>query len=106
MGYQGGFLTQNLSGLTVGSETLDPTFDEDVTSYTVDIDDATTSITATAETTGATVEMFLNGVSQGSGTTTLTETLTWTENTDIVIVKVTYNASSKQYYITVTHEGD
>lgn len=106
MGHQGGFLTQNLSGLTVGSKTLDPTFDEDVTSYTVDTDDATNTVTATAETTGATVEIFLNGVSQGSGTTTLSKSLTWTANTDIVEIKVTYAHSSKTYTLTVTHDGD
>ena len=85
--------------------TLDPTFDEDVTSYTVDTDDATNTVTATAETTGATVEIFLNGVSQGSGTTTLSKSLTWTENTDLVDIKVTYNGSVKTYHIDVTHEG-
>lgn len=103
MGYQGGFLTQNLSGLTLGSLDLDPTFDEDVTSYMAETDDATTSLTATAETTGATVEIFLNGESQGSGTNTLTKSLTWTDETDIVEVKVTYNSSVKTYTITVTH---
>ena len=105
MGYQGGFLTQNLSALTLGSETLTPTFDEDVTSYSANITDASTSISATAETTGATVEIFLNGTSQGSGTTTLTKSLTWTANTDIIEVKVTYNSSVKTYTIAVTHSA-
>ena len=105
MGYQGGFLTQNLSALTLGSETLTPTFDEDVTSYSANVTDASTSLSVTAETTGATVEIFLNGTSQGSGTTTLTKSLTWTANTDIVEVKVTYNSSVKTYTIAVTHSA-
>lgn len=105
MGYQGGFLTQNLSGLTVGSYDLDPKFDKDVTAYTVDTNDATNTVSATAEATGATVEIFLNGVSQGSGTGTLSKSLTWTASTDTVQVKVTLNSSVKTYTITVTHDG-
>ena len=87
MGYKGGFLTQNLDSLALGSETLTPTFDEDVTEYTANITDASTSVTATAETTGATVEIFLNGTSKGSGTTTVTRSITWTSNTDTLTIK-------------------
>ena len=105
MGHQGGFLTQNLSGLTVGSKTLDPTFDGDIKSYTVDTDDATNTVTATAANSGDTVEIFLNGVSQGSGTGSVSKSLTWTANTDTVLVKVTHVASTETYTITVTHEG-
>ena len=103
MGYQGGFLTQNLSALTLGSETLTPSFDASVQEYSANVTDASTSLTATAATTGATVEIFLNGTSQGSGTTSLTKSLTWTANTDVVEIKVTYNSSVKTYKITVTH---
>ena len=84
--------------------TLDPTFDEDVTEYTANDTNASASLTATAETTGANVEVFLNGTSKGSGTTTVTKSLTWTANTDVVEIKVTYNSSVKTYKITVTHE--
>lgn len=97
------FLEPNLDALTLGSETLTPTFDEDVTEYTANITDASTSLTVTAENTGDTVEIFLNGTSKGSGTTTLTKSLTWTANTDEVEVKVTHVASVKTYKITVTH---
>ena len=104
MGYQGGFLTQNLDSLALGSATLTPTFDEDVTEYTANITDASTSLTATAETTGATLEVFLNGTSKGTGTTSVTKSLTWTAGTDTVEVKVTWGNSSKTYKVTVTHE--
>ena len=87
----------------MGSETLTPTFDEDVTEYTANITDASTSVTATAETTGATVELFLNGTSKGSGTTTVTRSITWTDHADVVEAKVTYNSSVKTYKVTVTH---
>lgn len=105
MGYKGGFLTQNLSGLTVGSKTLDPEFDEDIKSYTVDTDDATNTVSATAENSNDTVEIFLNGVSQGSGTGSVSKSLTWTANTDTVTVTVTHISVTEVYTITVTHEG-
>ena len=68
----------------MGSETLTPTFDEDVTEYTANITDASTSLSATAETAGANIEVFLNGTSKGSGTGSVTKSLTWTANTDVV----------------------
>lgn len=105
MGHQGGFLTQNLDSLALGSETLTPTFDEDVTEYTANITDASTSVTAAAETTGATLEVFLNGTSKGTGTTTVTKSITWTSNTDTLEIKVTWRGSSKTYKVTVTHNA-
>jgi len=103
LGYQGGFLTQNLDSLALGSETLTPTFDEDVTEYTANITDDSTSVTATAETTGATLEVFLNGTSKGTGTTTVTKSITWTANTDTLEIKVSWRGASKTYKVTVTH---
>lgn len=105
MGYQSGFLTENLSGLTVGSYDLTPEFDSDIKSYTVDSDDATNTVSATATNSDATVEIFLNGVSKGSGTGSVSKSLTWTENTDTVTVKVRYISVTEIYTITVTHEG-
>lgn len=103
MGHEGKFLTQNLSALSLGSETITPTFDEDVTEYTANITDATTSVTATADTDDATVEIFLNGTSVDSGTGSVTESVDWTLDTDILEIKVSYNSSVKTYKVTVTH---
>ena len=103
MGRKGGFLGEGLSGLTVGSKTLDPTFDSGVKSYMVDTDDATNTVTATAENPNDTVEIKLNGVSQTSGTGTVSKSLTWTANTDTVTVEVTHGSSKEIYTITVTH---
>ena len=99
------FLEPNLDTLTLGSATLTPTFDEDVEEYTANITDASTSLSVAAENTGDTVEIFLNGTSKGSGTTSLTKSLTWTANTDVVEVKVTHVVSTKTYKITVTHNA-
>lgn len=89
----------------MGSKTLDPTFDSSVKSYSVDTDDATNTVSATATDSNDTVEIFLNGVSQGSGTGSVSKSLTWTENTDIVRVEVTHVSVKETYTITVTHEG-
>ena len=97
------FLEPLLDTLTLGAAVLDPTFDEDEFEYDANITTATTSVTATAANTGDTVEIFLNGVSQGSGTTTLTKSITWTANTDVLEVKVTHVASVLTYKVTVTH---
>lgn len=105
MGYQSGFLTESLSGLTVGSKTLDPTFDADIKSYEVDTDDATNTVSATATNPSATVEIYLNGTLKKSGTGSASESLTWTANTDTVTVKVKYISVTETYTITVTHEG-
>ena len=97
MGHQSGFLTQNLSALTLGSATLSPTFDPDVTEYSANITTATSSLTATPESTGATVVTKLNGV------TFTGSTVTWTENTDTLTIEVTAGGYSKTYTVTVTH---
>jgi hypothetical protein len=89
----------------VGSKTLNPTFDSSVKSYSVDTDDATNTVSATATDSNDTVEIFLNGVSQGSGTGSVSKSLTWTENTDTVTVEVTHVSVKETYTITVTHEG-
>ena len=89
----------------MGSKTLDPTFDSSVKSYSVDTDDATNTVSATATDSNDTVEIFLNGVSQGSGTGSVSKSLTWTENTDTVRVEVTHVSEKETYTITVTHEG-
>lgn len=97
------FLEPNLDTLTLGSELLTPTFDEDVTEYSANVTSASTTLSVAAENTGDTVEIFLNGTSKGSGTTTLSKSLTWTGNTDVVEIKVTHIVSVKTYKITVTH---
>lgn len=105
MGYKGGFFVTSLSGLTISSKTLDPVFDSDVKAYTVDTEDATNTVSATATDSDDTVEIFLNGVSQGSGTGSVSKSLTWTASTDTVTVEVTHISVKETYTITVTHEG-
>ena len=103
MGYQSGFLTENLSGLTVGSKTLDPEFDGDIKNYEVDTEDATNTVSATAANPSATVEIYLNGTLKKSGTGSASESLTWTANTDTLDIIVSNVAGSKTYTVEVTH---
>lgn len=76
---------------------MTPTFDEDATSYTANITDATSTLTVTAESTGAVITTKLNDVTF-TGTT-----ITWTSNTDVLSIIVTCAGKSKTYTVTVTH---
>lgn len=87
----------SLSTLTLGSNTLTPTFDKDVTSYSANITTATTSVTATPSCVGATVTKRLNG-SEVTG-----NTVTWTSDTDTLEIIVSEGGESKTYTVTVTH---
>ena len=96
MGYESGFLIDGLNGLRLGSATLTPAFDPDVTSYSANITTATSTLTLNLS-SGATAVTKLNGTAfTGS-------TVTWTANTDIVTIVVDYGHSTKTYKITVTH---
>ena len=89
----------NLETLTLGSNTLTPAFDPNVTSYSANITTATTSVTATAEDSNATVTKKLNG-SVVSG-----NTVTWTENTDVLTIEVANGGQTKTYTVNVTHNS-
>ena len=87
----------SLTTLTLGSNTLTPTFDKNVTSYSANITTATTSVTAIAEDSEATVTKKLNGsVVNGN-------TVTWTYDTDTLEIIVSKGGESKTYTVTVTH---
>lgn len=85
--------------LTLGSATLTPSFDPNVTEYSANITTATTTVTATAESVDTTVTKKLNGT-EVSGTT-----ITWTNNTDTLEIIVSNVAGSKTYTVTVTHDA-
>lgn len=78
---------------------MTPEFDEDITEYSANITTLTTTVTATAETEGATVVKKLNGT-EVSG-----NTVTWTEDTDILTIDVSWGGVTKTYTVTVTHNA-
>lgn len=85
-----------LSALAVGSLTLTPTFDADVTEYAATTENATNTVTATATDSNATVELYL-GETKQTGTT-----ITWASGENVLKVVVTNGTATKTYTVTVT----
>ena len=86
-----------LSSLTIGSLTLDPTFNADVFVYETETTNATNNVTATGE-TGTIVTITVNGSAHTSG-----EAATWSTGANLVVVTVSKAGSvSTVYTITVT----
>ncbi len=86
-----------LSALTLGSLTLSPTFDKDVTSYTASTTDSTNTVTATPTDNTATVV-----IKNGSTTVTSGNSATWSAGPNTVTVTVTAAHAEKVYTVTVT----
>ena len=89
----------NLSALTIGSISLDPTFAAGTTVYTAETSNATNAITATAADENAGVAITVNGDSLTNGSSA-----TWDEGENTVVITVTNGGSSKSYTVTVTKE--
>jgi len=89
----------NLSALTIGSISLDPTFAAGTTAYTAETSNATNAITATAADENAGVAITVNGDSLTNGSSA-----TWEEGENTVVITVTNGGSSKTYTVTVTKE--
>lgn len=89
-----------LSALTIGSLTLDPTFDGSTSSYTATTTNATNTITATATDERASISVKVNNVEINNGTAA-----TWESGENIVQINVgdpIFSSSSNSYYVTVT----
>lgn len=79
-----------LSALTIGSLTLTPAFDPDVTEYTTTTSNNSNKITATSD---GDVSITVNGTAHENGTSA-----TWQTGENTVVVTV----GSKTYTVTVT----
>jgi hypothetical protein len=87
-----------LASLTLGSLTLSPTFDKDVTSYTATTTDSTNTITATAtDSSSATVT-----IKNGSTTVTSGNAASWSAGKNTVTITVTNTHATKVYTVEVT----
>lgn len=86
-----------LQSLTVGSETLTPTFDPAVMAYTITAAAATDKIEATAAQAQAKIELNLNGKNLNNG-----GTATWTSGSNTLTVTVKNGNAVRVYTITVT----
>jgi len=89
----------NLSALTIGSISLDPTFAAGTTAYTAETSNATNAITATAADENAGVSITVNGDSLTNGSSA-----TWEDGENTVVIVVTNGGSSKTYTVIVTKE--
>lgn len=90
-------LNANLATLTIGSLTLTPAFDADVTEYEVSTSNATNTITAVAEDEQATVVIRNGETAVTSGTAA-----TWETGENMLTVTVTNGTAEKVYTVTVT----
>ena len=90
-------IAKTLSGLTIGSLTLTPAFDPDVTEYTVSTTNASNKVTATPTSADAEVVITANDVEIESG-----DSVTWEEGENEVVVEVTGDGGTTTYTVTVT----
>lgn len=88
--------TPVLTALTLGSLTLDPTFDATVNNYTTETSDSTNTITATAA-SGVDIVITVNGNSHTSGTAA-----TWQTGENIVSIQLTSATGMNTYTVIVT----
>ena len=86
-----------LQSLTVGNETLTPTFDPAVMAYTITAAAATDKIEATAAQARAEIELNLNGKNLNNG-----GTATWTSGSNTLTVTVKNGNAVRVYTLTVT----
>lgn len=86
-----------LQSLTVGNETITPTFDPAVMAYTITAAAATDKIEATAAQARAEIELNLNGKNLNNG-----GTATWTSGSNTLTVTVKNGNAVRVYTLTVT----
>ena len=79
--------------------TLSPTFDADVTEYTVTTSNNTNKVTATASDENATIEITKGVASVENGSQ-----VTWSVGENVLEIKVTNGNSSTTYTVTVTKQ--
>ena len=94
-----GATVAKLAALSIGSLTLSPEFDPDVTGYTATTTNATNTISATGD-DGADVTITVNGSEHSSGSAATWET---GENTVTIVVSGS-GLTSRTYTVTVTKE--
>lgn len=92
-------MSANLSGLTIGSLSLSPEFDPDVTTYAATTTNATNTVTAKAEDPRAAIEIKNGETVVANGTAAA-----WSTGANTLTVKVTNGSATKTYTVAVTKE--
>lgn len=88
-----------LAALSIASATLSPAFEAGITTYTASTTAASGAITATAKDPSATVKIYVNGTGVAS------DTPTWLEGRNVVLVQVTNGLNEQNYTVVVTKTG-
>lgn len=89
-----------LSGLAIGSLTLTPTFDSEVTSYAATTNNASNKVTATAD------EDFTIEIKNGTTAVTNGQNASWSVGENTLKVTVSLGAAKKEYTVVVTRSGE
>lgn len=93
-----------LSGISLSSGTLSPSFDSSITSYAVSVANSVGSITVTPSAVGSGGTITVNGETVSSGSSSSGISLTVGSNT-ITIVVTKADSTTKTFTITVTRAG-
>lgn len=94
-----------LSGFTISSGTLSPTFASATTSYTASVSNATSSITVTPTRNQANATITVNGTAVTSGSASGAINLNVGSNTITTVVTAQDGTTTKTYTTTVTREA-
>lgn len=94
-------VTADLALIKLGSLTLDPEFDPDVTEYTATTENTSNTLTATPEDENAEVTVTLGDTEVDAGADGK-YTLTWETGENVVAISVVNGEAIKEYTITVT----
>jgi len=95
----------NLSGLSLSSGTLTPSFDPATTSYTASVTNATTSITVMPTVVDATATIKVNGATVASGTNSAAILLAVGTNSITTVVTAQDGITTLTYTITMIRAG-
>ena len=89
-----------LSGLTIGSLTLDPTFDPDVTEYAVTTSNASNKVTAATDDENATITILHGETEVENGSS-----VTWNEGENTLTITVERDSEQTIYTVAVTRSA-
>lgn len=89
-------MSANLSGLTIGSLTINPPFDGEATAYTANTTNATNTVTAVPADSGAEIS-----IKNGEAAVKNGEAATWSEGENALTVTVKNGTATKTYVVIV-----
>lgn len=90
-------MNADLSGLTIGSLTLSPSFSAEVTEYTATTTNSTNTVTATAKDENTVITILNGGTEVENGTPA-----TWADGENTLTVTAENGSIRKVYTVTVT----